>query len=177
MKNVFRYTSLVSISVSLIIFSLGSFPQTFAGPDTIPSTLTMEITCGLSITGSADFGLVSAGDTIFNTDVNLSNGGTATAVITANVGTSLVSSSLAGGYAGVTDLTTHISPSDITLQIDSQGRVPMMRSGMDVEIGGLSSTDPGVLEVGVNINPINLPTNDSVWVATYELTVFDCRLE
>ena len=176
MKDVFRYIGLVSISVSLMIFSLGSFPQIFAGPDTIPSTLTMEITCGLSITGSADFGLVSVGDTIFNTDVTISNSGTAMAAISANVGTPLVSSSLAGGYAGTTDQTTHIAPRDITLQIDSQGQISLADSGADVLIGGLVSTDPGILEVGVIVNLINAPVNDPVWVATYELTVSDCTL-
>ncbi len=178
-KDIFRYSGIAFLSISVIIISLGLIPQVDAGivpTNTIPSTLTMEITCGLSIAGSADFGLVSVGDTIFNTDVTISNSGTALAEISANVGTPLVSSTLAGGYAGTTDQTTHIPPRDITLQIDTQGRVPLRDSSSDEVIGGLLGTDPGVLEVGVTINPINLPTSDPVWVATYALTVSDCTL-
>jgi len=178
MKNIFRYSGIFVLSISLIMFSLGSIPQTYAGSpsNTITSTMVLSITCGLGITGTADFGLVSAGDTVFNSDVTISNSGTATAEISANVGTPLVKSPLAGGYAGSTDQTTHIPPRDITLQIDTQGRVPLRDSSSDEVIGGLLSTDPGVLEVGVTINPINLPTSDPVWVATYALTVSDCTL-
>ena len=178
-KDIFRYSGIACLSISLIIILLGLMPQVDAGtipPNTIPSTLTMEITCGLSITGSADFGLVSVGDTIFNTDVTISNSGTALAAIRANVGQALVKSPLAGGYAGTTDQTTHIAPHDITLQIDAQGRVPLADSSSNVLIGGLRNTDPGVLEIGVNINPINIPTSDPVWAATFELTVSDCTV-
>ena len=52
----------------------------------------------------------------------------------------------------------------------------MADSSSDMLVGELSSTDPGVLEVGVGLNPINLPTSDSVWVATFVLTVSDCTL-
>ncbi len=178
MKNIFRYSGIFVLSISLIMFSLGSIPQTYAGSpsNTITSTMVLSITCGLGITGTADFGLVSTGDTVFNSDVTISNSGTATAEISANVGQALVKSPLAGGYAGSTDQTTHIAPHDITLQIDSQGRVPLEDSSSDVLIGGLVNTDPGTLEIGITLNPINLPIVDQVWVATYELTVSDCHL-
>ena len=178
MNDRLRFSGIVALSISIIMFSLGSVPQLNAGsvppPSVITSSLTMDISCGLSISGTADFGLVSFGETVQNTDVTISNSGTASALIRANAGTSLVSSPLAGGYAGTTDQTTHISPSDITLQIDSQGRVSMNPSSSDVLIGELSNLDPGTLEVGVGINPINLPTNDPLWVATFALTVFEC---
>ncbi len=178
MKNIFRYSGIFVLSISLIMFSLGSIPQTYAGSpsNTITSTMVLSITCGLIVTGTADFGLVSTGDTVFNSDVTISNSGTATAEISANVGQALVKSPLAGGYAGSTDQTTHIAPRDITLQIDSQGRVPLADSSSDVLIGGLVNTDPGTLEIGITLNPINLPIVDQVWVATYELTVSDCHL-
>ena len=176
MNDTFRYSGIAVLATSLIVLSLGSIPQTHAGANTIESAITVVISCGINISGSADFGLVSLGDTVQNSDVTLSNSGTGTAKVSANVGQSLVSSTLAGGYAGVTDLTTHISPSDITLQIDSQGRVPMADSSSNVLVGELSSTDPGVLEVGVDLNPINLPTSDSVWRATFVLTVSGCSL-
>jgi len=179
MNDFIRYTAIASISVSLIMLSLGSFPQTFAGAgpaNTIPSTMTLTISCGLAVTGSADFGLVSIGGTIFNSDVTLTNSGLSFAQISANVGQALVKSPLAGGYAGTTDQTTHIAPHDITLQIDAQGRVPLADSSSDALIGGLRNTDPGVLEIGVNMNPINLPANDPVWAATFALTVSDCSV-
>jgi len=176
MKDLIRYTVVASISFSLIMLSLGSVPQTFAGPPplTIPSTMSILPSCGLSVANSANFGTVSIGGTIFNSDVIISNSGTSLARISANVGTPLVQSSLAGGYAGVTDQTTHIPPRQITLQIDGQGRVPMFDSGTNALIGDLRNTDPGVFEIGVNMNPINLPTNDPVWVATFDLTVSNC---
>ncbi len=178
MKDILRYSGIAALSISLIMLSFGSVPQTNAGfvppPNVITSSLTMDISCGVNISGTADFGLVSFGQNVQNTDVTISNSGSATAQISANVGKSLVSSSLAGGYAGTTDQTTHISPSDITLQIDSQGRVSMNPSSSDVLIGELSNLDPGTLEVGVGINPINLPTNDPLWVATFAITVFEC---
>ena len=119
MKDLIRYTVVASISFSLIMLSLGSVPQTFAGPPplTIPSTMSILPICGLSVANSANFGTVSIGGTIFNSDVTISNTGSSLAEISANVGTPLVQSNLAGGYSGITDLTTHIPPRDITLQI------------------------------------------------------------
>jgi len=181
MNDTLRYSGIAALATPLIMLSLGSIPQTHAGivplADTIDSTITVVISCGINVSGLADFGLVSFGETIQNSDVTISNSGTGTSQISVNVGTPLVSSSLAGGYAGTTDQTTHIPPRDITLQIDSQGRVPMADSGSNVQLGGLSSTDPGILEVGISINPINLPTSDSVWVATFVLTLSGCSLK
>ena len=180
MNDILRYSRIAALSISLIMLSIGSIPQTLAGsippPNVIESRMIVDISCGVDISGTADFGLVSLGETVHNSDVSLSNSGTATAKISANVGTALVKSPLAGGYAGTTDQTTHIAPSDITLQVDSQGRVQMIGSGSDVVVGELSSIDNGILEVGVNINPVNLPTSDTVWVATFDLTISDCRL-
>ncbi len=180
MSNTLRYLGTAAISISLAMLLFGPISQTYAGPVPSPtiieSELTVLISCGITVSGSADFGLVSFGQTIQNSDVNLFNPGTGNAQVSANVGQSLVSSSLAGGYAGTTDQTTHISPSDITLQIDSQGRVTMNPSSSNVLIGELGSTGSGSLEVGVNINPINLPTSDSVWQATFSLTVSGCSI-
>ncbi len=180
MEGFVRYSELVLFSVSLIMLSLGSIPQTFAGPTvpagSIDSLMKVEASCGLGVTGSADFGEVSIGGTIFNSDVTISNGGTGLAKISANVGTPLVQSPLAGGYAGISDQTTHIPPRNITLQIDSQGRVPMFDSGNNADIGELPNGSPGVLEIGVLMNPVNLPTPDPVWVATFDLTVSDCQV-
>ncbi len=180
MNDTLSYLGTAAISISLAMLLFGPIPQTYAGsvppPTIIESELSVLISCGITISGSADFGLVSFGETIQNSDVTLSNPGTGTAQVSANVGQSLVSSPLAGGYAGTTDQTTHISPSDITLQIDSQGRVTMNPSSSNVLIGELGSIDNGILEVGVTINPINLPTSDSVWQATFSLTVSGCAL-
>ena len=177
MKNSERYSTIFSISVSVIILSLVSIPDIFAGPqNTVPSTLSIQSTCGLTVTDAANFGTVPIGGTIFNSDVIISNSGTGLAGIIANVGTSLVSSQVAGGYSGVTDQTTHIPPRDITLPIASQGRIPMFDSGSNAIIGVLGNGDPGVLEIGVLMSPINLPTSDPVWVATFEMTVNDCQV-
>ena len=181
MNDIFRYSGVAALSISLIILSLGSMPQTLAGsgppPNVIESNMVVDISCGISISGTADFGRVSFGDTILNSDVTIFNGGTGSAQISANAGQSLVASPLAGGYAGTTDQTTHIAPHDITLQIDSQGRTPMMDSSSNVIIGELASMDSEILEVGVVINPINLlPSNDPVWVATFDLTISGCNL-
>ena len=177
---IFKYLGIVTLSVFLIIFSLDSIPQTFGGPvpppNTIESNITIVISCGINISGTADFGLVSFGETVHNSDVTLSNSGTGTAQVSANVGQSLVSSPLAGGYAGTTDQTTQIAPHDITLQINSQGRVPMMDSSANVVVGELPSTDSAILEVGAFINPINPPATDPVWRATFSLTVSGCSV-
>ncbi len=179
--NYTKYSGIAAISISLVILSLSSIPQILGGavlpPNAIESEISVQISCGIAISGSADFGLVSFGESVFNSDVTLSNPGTGTAQVRANVGQALVSSSLAGGYAGITDQTTHISPSDISLQIDSQGRVTMNPSSADVQIGELGSTDSEILEVGVNMNPINLPTNDHLWRANFFLTVSSCSLK
>ena len=171
---------LAIISMSFVMLLLGSTHQTYAGtgppPNIIESQLLAEISCGITTSGSADFGLVSIGETLTNSDVTLFNPGTGTGHVSANVGTILVSSPLAGGYAGETDQTTHIAPSDITLEIDSLGRFSMADNGMNIQIGELPSTESRVLEVGVNINPINLPTSDPVWRATFDLTISGCSL-
>lgn len=181
MNNIIRYIGTAIMAISLGVLLLNPTAQTYAGtvepPIIVESELQVQITCGLTIDGSADFGLVSFGETIHNSDVTISNPGTGTAQLSANVGQSLVSSPLAGGYAGTTDQTTHISPSDITLQIDSQGRIAMNPSSSNVQIGELSGADSGVLEVGVNINPVNLPTSDNVWRASFFLTVSSCSLK
>ena len=181
MNDSLRYLGTAAISISLAMLLFGPIPQTYAGPvpppTIIESELAVLISCGITVSGSADFGLVSFEETIQNSDVTLFNPGTGNAQVSANVGQSLVSSSLAGGYAGTTDQTTHISPSDITLQIDSQGRVTMNPSSSNVLIGELGSTGSGSLEVGVNINPINLPTSDSVWQASFFLTVSGCSIK
>lgn len=171
----------ISVISFLLIVGVGLMPQTYAGtvppPDIITSELDVQISCGIVTTGSADFGFVSVGETVFNNDVTLLNPGTGTAQIAANVGTSLISSPQAGGYAGTTDKTTHIAPREITLQIDTQGRVPMSDFGFDAAVGELGSTDSDVLEVGVSLNPINLPTSDSLWRATFFLTVSGCSIK
>jgi len=179
MKSIFRNTGFTVLTVSLIILSLGSIPQTFGGviasPFTVTSTITIEISCGIAVTGAANFGLVSIGETIFNNDVTISNGGTGSADVTANAGLpSAVANPAAGGYRGTTDLITHINPSSITLQIDSQGQITMANTGADVFLGNLANGDPGVLEVGVTITPVNEPFSDASLVADYDLTVTDC---
>ena len=102
------------MSVTLIMLSLGSVPQAFS--QGVTSTITIDISCGIAVTGAATFpGTVGIGATVANTDVDLNNNGNGQAAISAQAGLpSAVSSATAGGYRGTSDLITHINHSSIT---------------------------------------------------------------
>ena len=179
MKRIYRYSGIMALSFSLIMFSIGSIPQANAG--SVGSTISVDITCGMTLVGVADFGtLILIGANLDNTDIavvpTIENTGVASTPIAVEVGT--ISS---GGYAE--GGTTHIAPADIDMKIAGSsfngGAFQQLDdTGADTNLGPLGPASGATdLEFQVFVSGINLgATTDPSWAATYTFTAGTCFL-
>ena len=178
MKRIYRYSGIMALSVSLIMLSLGSIPQTYAG--SVGSTIVVNIVCGMDLLGTADFGSgILIGADLTNADIvavpTIGNAGVATTPVSVSVGTVT-----GGGYAE--GGTTHIAPVDIDMKItgsifNAGGFNTLDNTGTATPLGILAPTAPVTLEFQVFVSGINLgATTDPSWTATYTFTAGTCFL-
>ncbi len=180
MKRIYRYSGIMALSFSLVMFSLGSIPQTYAG--SVTSTLVVDITCGMTLVGVADFGtLITIGSNLDNTDIaivpTIENSGVASTPIGVNVGV------LAGGGYADGAAITHIAPADIDMKIggssfDGGAFQTLDNTGTDTNLGPLGPASGATdLLFQVEVTGINLgATTDPNWSATYTFTSGTCFL-
>jgi len=173
MNGIIRYSGIAALSVSLIMLSLGSIPQTYAG--TVPSTLTVDISCGAILTGAFTFGggiLVGAVLTQTENTVvqpTIQNTGVAQSQVSVGVG----DDATGGGYAG-TDTTTHIAAGSIRVDI-GEGLVTMV-SAASTPTGVVNAATTDNIDVEVTVTLVNPGHAEADWAATYTFTVDDCFL-
>lgn len=163
--NVKRSVGISAIAVTLVMLSIGSIPQSFAGSDTVSLGMQLRTTCGIAVTGggTVDFGNVNIGDPNETTNVSVQNSGTASAQIDAQAGDSST-----GGFHDAQPK-THIAPSSISLNLNSQGPDALSDTNVQTDIGDLFGA--GTLGVEVVITVINLPVPDNTQLdATITLT-------
>ncbi len=180
MKRIYRYSGIMALSFSLVMFSFGSIRQANAG--TVDSTLVVNITCGMALVGVADFGSgILIGANLVNANLaavpTIENTGVASTPIGVNVGV------LAGGGYVDGSAVTHIAPSDIDMRIvgtsfNSGNFNPLFDSGADTNLGPLGPASGATnLEFQVEVTGINLgATTDPNWSATYTFTSGTCFL-
>jgi len=163
-----RYFGISIIAVSLVMFSIGSIPQSFAGTtDFATVDMLMGSSCGISVgvasgsfVSTIDYSGVNPGDVVSGT-VGVINTGTSSADIEANTG----ADGTVGGFALLaTPFTTHISSANIGIQIDTFGLASMSPAGTDVPIGPLFGE--GVLEVETTAIIISGPVPASTPLGT-----------
>ena len=178
MNGIIRYSGIAALSVSLIMLSLGSMPQTYAG--TVPSTLTVDIGCGAILTGAFTFGggiLVGAVLTQNENTVaqpQIQNTGVAQSQVSVGVGTDSSTGPGGGGYAGVSDQITHIAASSIQVTV-GEGLTTMI-SGASTPTGVVNAVTTDDIDVSVTVTLVNPGSSDPNWAATYTFTVVDCLL-
>ncbi len=182
MERTIRYSGIAVLSVSLIMLSLGSIPQTFAGSGSVPSTMTVVLACGLTATGSVTWGSnIIAGSTIDSriapndlaSTATIENTGNGLVTVDANTGDDGVGNG--GGYSEVSGA-VHILNPEIDISI-GEGDITMLTAGADVEIGTIAGTAIDGLDMVVRLNNLQaLPTLDNAWSATITLTATDCEL-
>ena len=183
MERTIRYSGIAVLSVSLIMLSLGSIPQTFAGSGSVPSTMTVVLACGLTATGSVTWGSnIIAGSTIDSriapndlaSTATIENTGNGQVSVDANTGNDGVG--LGGGYSEGSGA-VHILNTEIDISI-GEGDVTMLTGASnDVEIGNVGGTLTDPLDMVVRLNNLQaLPTLDNAWSATITLTAADCEL-
>ena len=184
MNNLFKYSGILAISVSLIMLSIGSIPQTYAG--SVASTMSVNISCGMTLAGTADFGTgVTIASTLTNANLQgsaptIENNGVAHTPISVNAGVRAntpPATGTAGGYAGVTDNVTHIQPAAIQMKIGAAGPFSTLDdAGTDVSLGALAPNagSPTDLNFSIGVTGINGPITDPDWAATYTFTAGNC---
>jgi len=178
MNKIIRYSGIAALSVTLIMMSLGSMPQTYAG--TVPSTLTVNIGCGAILTGAFTFGggilvgavLTQAENTVGQPQIQ--NTGVAQSQISVGVGTDSSTGPGGGGYKGNTDGITHIAAGSIKVDV-GEGLVTMV-SAASTSTGVVNAGSTDNIDVSVTVTLINPGSTDADWVATYTFTVTDCLL-
>ncbi len=161
MKTI-KYLGITTLAVTLVMLSIGSIPQSFAGTDSVNLQMNLGSTCGISVTGiDIDFGNQNPGATP-NGAVSVENTGTSSAQIDANAG----DVTAGGGFANAG--TSHIAPLSITLGI-SPGTNALDNTGADVDIGDLFGA--GSMDVDVVVTVINQPVpNNTILIATINLS-------
>ena len=179
MKRIYRYSGIMALSASLVMFSICSIPQANAG--TVASTLVVDITCGMTLVGVADFGGgILIGANLDNTDLaavpTIENTGVASTPIAVEVGTNTGGGYQEGG-------TTHIAPADIDMKIagstfNGGAFNTLDNTGADTDLGPLGPASGLTnLEFQVEVTGINLgATTDPSWAATYTFTAGTCFL-
>ena len=182
MNSKIRYSGIAAITFSLFMLSLGSMPTSDAG--VVGSTLSVTLSCGLALSSATinwDNTLnPTLGNTLDSTNagdytgpqpaVSNPGGNTADSIILANVGAVPT-----GGYAGTTDLTTHIQPQEITMDLllnsPPAGPVTMANGGGDTAIGTLIPGESQTLQLVVDSsNIVGQPISDATWAAQIDLT-------
>ena len=182
MKNIFRYSGIAAITFSLFMLSLGSMPTSDAGQ--VASQLTVTLSCGLVVANGQinwDDNLnPNTGNTLDSTvagdysgaQPSVSNpiANTADSSVSANVG-----DNTSGGYAGTIDATTHIQPTEISIDllVDSPPAAPvaMSNAAANIFIGLLSPNEAQTLQLVVNSNNIQgQPITDLTWALTINLS-------
>ena len=177
MKRIYRYSGIMALSVSLIMLSLGSILQSYAG--SVTSTIVVDITCGMTLVGDADFGTsILIGAALTNANIvsvpTIENTGVATTPIAVAVGTIT-----GGGYAD-TGTITHIAPADIDMKIagstfNGGAFQTLDDTGADTNLGPLGPVSGATaLEFQVEVTGINPPITDPNWSATYTFTAGTC---
>jgi len=182
MERTIRYSGIALLSVSLIMLSLGSIPQTYAGSGAVPSTMTVVLTCGLIAAGDVTWGTnILAGTTIDSriapndlaSSATIQNTGNGQMTVDANTGDDGVGNG--GGYSEVSGA-VHILNNAIDINI-GEVDVTMLAGGTDVEIGNVAGNAIDDLDMVVRLNNLQaLPTLDNAWSATITLTGTDCAL-
>ena len=176
-----RYSGIAAITFSLFMLSLGSMPTSEAGQ--VDSTLLVTLTCGLTVVDGVinwDNNLdPNTGNTLDSTTGDFSGaqptlenpaGNTADSNVSAQVGDANT-----GGYAGTTDVTTHIAPGDISIDLlvntPPAGPVAMDDTPANVGIGVLSPAELQTLQlVVVTSNIVGQPITDATWGLTIALS-------
>jgi len=179
MKRIYRYSGIMALSFSLVMFSVGSIPQANAG--SVASTIVVNITCGMTLAGVADFGSgIIIGANLVNANLaavpTIENTGVASTPIAVEVGTNTGGGYQEGG-------TTHIAPSDIDMKIagstfNAGAFQTLDDAGTDTNLGPLGPASGATnLEFQVFVSGINLgATTDPNWSATYTFTAGTCFL-
>jgi len=178
MNTIIRYSGIAAISVSLIMLSLGSMPTVEAG--VIPSLITLDITCGLTLT-NADLTFVpgtvagNALDTNVGADFagpepNVANppGNFAQTQVSLSAGTDT-----GGGYVDDA-VVTHIPPSQMQFEFEAGGAnlLALSDANAQVVMGNLIPNTNADLHAVIDTTPTNVGTGitDSTWTATITVT-------
>lgn len=196
MKKIFRYSGIAALSVSLIMLSMGSIPQTYAGSSgSVPSSMVLTVTCGTLPSGQIDWGtgvvinqVLDTSNTgpltAFTIDAIITNNGIGRSFVSMNVGTDSVTGPNGGGYAndfvGVLGGVTHIAAADIQLGLGDLGTTPfvvaMVSGPTSTPVGFVDSNTFDVLDAIVTVNGINLPAASETWVLTIDVFNTDCQV-
>jgi len=151
-----RYLGISVIAVSLVVFSIGSVPQSFAGTTGFfDIDMLLGSSCGISmLTFLASYGAFPVG-TQQTIQLSAINTGTSLATITANAGTDSATGPGGGGFAAVSGI-TNISAGSIDLQIGSQGfTAGLDPAGGETTVGTIFGAD--TVDVRTTADVINGP--------------------
>jgi len=184
MKSIMKYSGLAVLSISLIMLSLGSMPQTYAGTSgSVDSTMTLTLTCGLTVLGTVDWGTGVILGTILDSQVSpnlaassatIENTGVGLATVEANTGDDTLPSG-GGGYSEANN-DVHILNAQIEVDI-GPGYVTMAPVGVDVTIGTVAQSTTVDLDMRVDLNFVQgLPTTDNTWTTTVTISQLNCEL-
>jgi len=167
--NIQRYLGITIMSASLVMLSLGSIPQSFAGTTVIEqqglgASLTLGATCGLSTGAAINYNAFVVGTTRTAT-TTVTNGGTVDATLEANAGTNT-----GGGFAD--GATTHIEPISMRMSVSSTFSAFFFNNADDVSIpGGLPVVgSPHTLTLETTATIVNAPVVNPTLSATIDLT-------
>jgi len=192
MKKIFRYSGIAALSVSLIMLSMGSIPQTYAGTSgSVPSSMVLTITCGTLPSGQINWGtgvvinqVLDTSNTgpltAFNIDAIITNNGIGRSFVSMNVGTDSVTGPNGGGYANDSTGVTHIAAADIQLGLGDLGTTPfvvaMVSGPTSTPVGFVDSNDFDPIDAIVTVNGINLPAASPTWVLTIDVFNTGCQV-
>lgn len=157
------------MAASLVMLSLGSIPQSFAGTTvseigSVSASLVLGATCGIATGSPISYGPFAVGATNTAT-TSVTNGGTVDATLDANAGIS----NTGGGF--VDGSTTHIAPSSMRIQIDAGTfSANLDNLGNDVTIPGGLTVGAHTLGLETTATIINAPVVNPTLSATIFLT-------
>jgi len=179
-----KYSGLAVLSVSLIMLSLGSIPQSYAGSGSVGSTMTLQLTCGLTVAGDVTWGSGILLDTIIESGVaphltastaTVQNTGVGQATVDANTGNDIGPATF-GGYSEAGG-TNHINNPQIEINIGNGFVTMAAGDAVDITIGTVAEGATDDLDMRVDLNfVVGLPTVDNSWLATVTVTGSDCEL-
>jgi len=154
------------MAASLVMLSMGSIPQSFAGtviePGSVSASLILGATCGIGSITAISYGAFAVGATVVAT-TSVTNGGTVDATLDANAGTNT-----GGGFADGT--TTHIEPSSLRVQVTGLFSLPLDNTGADVSIPDGLPVGTSTLGLETTALIVNAPVVNPNLSATIALT-------
>ena len=173
MKNILKYSGIAALSITLIMLSLGSISQ--AQAQTVASSMTVDITCGADLLNGnvAWTNVVVTGvtldseiDTLDSAKPTVENTGSAVSVMSADAG-----DNTNGGYAGTTDLLTHIAPSQMALGFVGGSTFNLLDTGFATGIGSIGPTTVATMHWQIDTTLFGASTSDTDWAASVDLFV------